>query len=87
MKKQLSATKGDMQDDEEPAPVFILSGLIKTIKQFNVSKNQISDAGAKIIASFIDKSENLETLQVHWNKIRAKGAMSLAKSIKTNRTI
>ena len=40
-----------------------------------------------MISSFIDKSETLETLQLHWNKIRAKGAMSLAKSIKTNRTI
>lgn len=52
-----------------------------------MSKNQISDAGAKIISTFIEKSVVLETLQLHWNKIRAKGAMCLAKAIKTNRTI
>ena len=31
----------------------VFSGLIKTLKLLNVSKNLVTDAGAKIIASFI----------------------------------
>ena len=52
-----------------------------------MSKNRVSDAGAKVISTFIEKSELLETLQLHWNKIRSKGAMRIAKAIKTNQTI
>ena len=90
MKKSFSVIMGaaaNSQAGDEEAPPFIPSGLLKTLKLFNVSKNQVSDAGAKDISNFIDKSECLETLQLHWNKIRAKGSMFLAKSIKANRTI
>lgn len=52
-----------------------------------MSKNKVSDTGAKLIATFISKSELLETLQLHWNKIRCKGAILLAKAIKKNRTV
>ena len=46
---------------EEEIP-FLLSGLTKNLKLLNLSKNKISDAGAKIIATFIEKSDCLETL-------------------------
>ena len=61
---------------------FQLSGMILTLKLFNASKNRISDIGAFTVAKFIEKSEFLETLLLHWNKIRAKGAIALAKSLK-----
>ena len=43
-------------DDGDFEREFVLSGLVKTLKLFNISKNQIADAGAKIISNFIDKS-------------------------------
>lgn len=84
LKTQLSVISNDDGDFERE---FVLSGLVKTLKLFNISKNQIADAGAKIISNFIDKSQTLETLQLHWNKIRAQGAIYLAKAIKNNKTI
>ena len=54
---------------------------------FNASKNRISDSGASFIARFIEKSQKLETLLLHWNKIRVKGAIFLAKSLKNNKVI
>ena len=47
----------------------------------------MTDAGAKILASFIEKTELLETVQLHWNKIRSKGAIDLAKALKGNKTV
>ena len=40
-----------------------------------------------MISRFIETSAILETLQLHWNKIRAKGAIMLAKAVKKNRTL
>ena len=64
-----------------------MSGLAKNLKLFNASKNRVSDGGAKVISTFIEKSDCLEILQLHWNKIRSKGAIMLAKSMKKNKTI
>ena len=36
---------------------------------------------------FINKSKKIETLQLHWNQIRAQGSMYIAKAIKSNRTV
>ena len=52
-----------------------------------MSKNLVADAGVKILASFIEKTELLETVQLHWNKIRSKGAIDLAKALKGNKTV
>ena len=35
----------------------------------------------------MSKSERLQTLQLHWNKIRAKGAIALARALKLNKTV
>ena len=64
-----------------------MSGLIKTLKLLNVSKNRVSDYGAQQIAKFLNKSKCLETLQIHWNKIRGKGSIYLAKSVKNSRCL
>ena len=66
---------------------FLLSGLITSLKLFNASKNRITDKGATIVACFLRKSDKIETLLLHWNMIRQKGAISLAKAIKNNTTI
>lgn len=39
------------------------------------------------MAKFIEKSEFLETVLLHWNKIRAKGAIAIAKSLKKNKHV
>ena len=69
---------------EEPR---LVSGLITTLKLLNVSKNRITDAGAQQIATFLKESECMETLQVHWNKIRGKGSIVLSKAVKTSRSL
>ena len=54
MKKSFSVIMGaaaNSQAGDEEAPPFIPSGLLKTLKLFNVSKNQVSDAGAKDISN------------------------------------
>ena len=74
-------------DEEEEEDEELLSGLINSLKLFNASKNRISDAGAAIVSTFLQKSQMLETLLLHWNKIRSKGSCSLAKALKKNTII
>lgn len=72
--------------DEEKKPKLI-SGLVQTLKVLNVSKNRISDTGAQQIAKFVEQAKFMQTLQVHWNKIRGKGAIMLARVLKRNRSV
>ena len=73
------------EEDEEPE--FVLSGLVTSLRLFNASKNRISDVGAGFVARFLEKSDMLETLLLHWNKIRAKGAIALARALKSNKSL
>ena len=57
-KTPLKGQKKKKQDDEEEK-VVLVSGLVKTLKLLNVSKNRISDAGAIQISQFIKASRNL----------------------------
>ena len=51
MKGSFSVIDEEEEEDEE-----ILSGLINSLKLFNASKNRISDAGASVISTFLQKS-------------------------------
>ena len=74
LKSKLSSSFGAITEvDEEPE--FTLSGLVTSLRLFNASKNRISDVGAGLLARFLEKSDMLETLLMHWNKIRGKGAI------------
>lgn len=53
-----------------------------TIKNLNLSKNNITCLGAQILSDFQGTS-----LLLHWNKIRGKGAISLFKSYKKNKIL
>jgi hypothetical protein len=71
--------------EEEPEEQF--TGLVLTLKVLNLNKNQISDTGALMLRDFVKCSKRIEGLQIHWNKIRAKGSIALAKVIKHCHTI
>ena len=54
--------KKKKKEEEENEEKLLVSGLIKTLKLLNVSKNRVSDYGAQQIAKFLNKSKCLETL-------------------------
>lgn len=62
-------------------------GLLKTLEHLNISNNRITDSGAQIVAEFVSRSKKIDTLQMHWNKIRGRGSMYLSKALKNNRTL
>ena len=79
--------KKKKKEKEEEETEVLVSGLIKTLKLLNVSKNRVSDTGAQYISTFLKTSKCLETLQVHWNKIRGKGAILISKAVKRSRSL
>ena len=61
---------------------------IKTVKALNLSKNSITDTGAPHVAEMLNNSWTvLTSLIIHWNQIRGKGAIILAKMLKKNMTL
>ena len=54
---------------------------------FNVSKNQITDIGAKAIARLIRNSDNLRLLFLHYNKILGVGGIDIANAIGFSKSI
>ena len=53
-----------------------------------MSKCQISDAGAVHISQLLSNpSLNLKALVLHWNHIRGKGSIQLAKALKRNQSL
>ena len=57
------------------------------MERLNISNNRITDIGAQAIAEFVARSKVLDTLQMHWNKIRGRGSICLAKALKINNTL
>jgi Leucine Rich repeat len=61
---------------------------MRTIQALNLSKCEITDLGATFLAEIIDTPGlQLRSLLLHWNKIRVKGSLALAKSVKRNNTL
>ena len=52
-KGKFRTPKKKRQEEDGDEPEVLVSGLIKTLKLLNVSKNRISDAGAKQISVFL----------------------------------
>jgi len=53
-----------------------------------LSKNKITDAGAVYVSEVVGfDGSQLVSLLIHWNKIRSKGAINLAKAIRSNYTL
>jgi len=69
----------------------LLCDMICSLKSFttlNFSRCHIGDAGAYHIARvLISRYINLKCLMLHWNNIKEKGSIALAKAIKYNRTL
>ncbi|CDW87404.1 UNKNOWN [Stylonychia lemnae] len=68
----------------------ICSGIVQSLhlKILNLSKNNLTDVGAQYISEVLSFEGNLMTsLLLHWNKIRSKGAILLAKALRSNYTL
>ena len=51
----------------------------------SLAKNNITDVGADKISQFLDYSGNLlQVLNLHWNKVKFRGGLRLAESLKKN---
>ena len=58
------------------------------IQVLNLSKCNITDVGALHIAEILDTPGlNLRTLLLHWNLIKGKGSIAIAKVMKRNTTL
>ena len=60
------------------AEALILGGRIEFL---NLSKNKITNTGAKPIARLIKYSESLRLLLLHYNRITGPGAVKIANAI------
>jgi len=60
---------------------------VSTLKSLNISRNKITDAGVKYLQNFLMCSRQLQILLMHWNSIRAPGALIIAKQLKINKTL
>ena len=57
------------------------------ISYLNVSKNNITDTGAKSIANLIKYSSKLRLLFLHYNKIMGIGGLEIAKAIEGSKSL
>jgi len=61
---------------------------LKNVHVLNLSKCGVTDYGAQAISEMLQESGmSLRTLLLHWNRIRGKGAVSLAKGVKHNNSL
>ncbi len=61
---------------------------IKNVKVLNLSKNNITDVGALYISDLIYNQQSIiVSLLIHWNQIRGKGAIALAKALRKNQSL
>lgn len=61
---------------------------LKNVHVLNLSKCGITDYGAQVISEMLSESGMvIRTLLLHWNRIRGKGAVALAKGVKTNNSL
>jgi len=57
------------------------------LKYLNLSKNNLNDECSEYISDMLHFNESLNVLFLHWNKIRSRGAILLAKALETNKYI
>ena len=60
---------------------------IKKIVYLNVSKNEISDAGARDIARLINECPTLRLLFMHYNRVLGFGSVEIAEAIKNSKSL
>lgn len=61
---------------------------VGAIQVLNLSKCNITDVGALQLAEILDTPGlNLRTLLLHWNLIKGKGSIAMAKAMKRNTTL
>jgi Ran GTPase-activating protein (RanGAP) involved in mRNA processing and transport len=57
----------------------------RMLVDLSLAKNNITDVGADKISQFLDYSGNLlHVLNLHWNKVKFRGGLRLAESLKNN---
>ncbi|CAI2371034.1 unnamed protein product [Moneuplotes crassus] len=57
------------------------------LKFLNLSKNNITNKGAKILANILIMNNSLRVLFLHWNKIQPKGASAIFKALESNQVL
>lgn len=58
------------------------------IKELSLANNHITDVGCEKIAIFIEFSGSaIKSLSLHWNKIKSRGGILIAESLKKNETL
>lgn len=71
-------------------PVCELSNALKinhSLIKLNLGHNLLTDIAGSAIGDMLFDNFRLETLYLHWNKIRAKGGTAIAKALRANRTL
>ena len=59
----------------------------KNIAYLNVSKNKISDAGARDLALLISENPKLRLLFLHYNRVMGFGGVELAEAIGKSKSL
>jgi len=79
--------EGNAMGDEACQVVCDMVIKLSTVTSLNLSKCSITDTGASHLACLISSSNTLRVLLLHWNKIRSKGACSLAKAMRSTHSL
>ena len=72
-----------LSDDE----ASFISDILKSLQQLNMSRNDISSKGAKVIAEAIRLNTTLEKLNLSFNKLSDDGASFISDGLKTNKSL
>ena len=64
-----------------------ISDILKSLHQLNMSRNDISSKGAKVIAEAIRLNTTLEKLDLSFNKLSDDGATFISDGLKTNKSL
>ncbi len=60
----------------------------RTIKKLSLAGNCITDHGAALLADTFEMNSNeIRDLNLHWNRIKAKGGLSIARSLVDNKSL
>ena len=77
--------EGNEIGDEVVKELCEMMMYLRGIQFLNLSKCAITDVGAISLAEVVDTpGMHLRTLLLHWNQIRSKGSIALAKALKNN---
>jgi len=59
-----------------------------SIKELSIAKNRLTDVSAEKIAEFLlFEGNSLKALNLHWNKIKYKGGIQIAKAMEKNNVL